>query len=69
MEVILLSVLISALPSIVAATFYYKYRSITKELHKNPSYETQMILADLMTNGTLLRVERVPPEHVYLRRP
>lgn len=69
MEGILLLSAISITTSGISLYFYLKHRLLVKKLNENPSFETQMILADLMRSGSLLRLERVAPEHFFLRRP
>lgn len=39
-----------------------------EERKKNPSWETQMVLADLFSGNALLRIERIDTNDVLIRR-
>lgn len=70
MELIILALCFVIAILLSFLSFYiFQYKSIKTQIKNNPGYETQMILADLMTNGTFVRIERVSPEHFFLRRP
>lgn len=43
-------------------------KDIKRHLKDNPDFQTQLVLSDMMQAGSLVRIERIPPENVYLRR-
>lgn len=55
--------------------FGFKYFKLKDELsalkekfRANPSYETQLFMADMLRNGSLFHIERIAPEDVLIRR-
>lgn len=55
--------------------FGVRYFKLRDELHElktkfkaNPSYETQLFMADMLRSGSLFHIERIAPEDVLIRR-
>ena len=42
--------------------------SLKTKFKSNPSYETQLFMADMLRGDVLFHIERVPPESVFIRR-
>ena len=64
------AVLLANLAIAVGFAFYFRHqsRAVTLRLKENPSYETQILLADVLTSTALLRIERVPPENFFIQK-
>lgn len=68
MSVIILSV-ISGVLAAASMLFAYLYFTLRHKIKENPDHATQLILSDIFAGTALIRVERVAPENIYLRRP
>lgn len=42
--------------------------SLKNKFRDNPSYETQLMLADMFKGDSFFHIERIPPESFLLRR-
>ncbi len=52
----------------VTIYFYLARKKLLKKYQIDPSYETQLMFADLMRGHALFHIERVEPQNVFLRR-
>ena len=43
-------------------------KALKTKFKLNPSYETQLFMADMLRSGALFHIERLPPEDVLIRR-
>lgn len=70
MSVIVISVMIAIniTLALAAGVFCYLWLALRRHLKDNPDHHTQLILSDMMRGNALLRIERIAPEDVYLRR-
>lgn len=67
MSVIVLSVL-SILLAICCAVFAWLFFSLKSKIKDNPNFETQLIISDMLRGNAIVRISRVAPEDIYLRR-
>jgi hypothetical protein len=54
--------------SALAAYFAFKYKNLLKQLKINPNYETQLILADLMSSSAHLQIKRIDSNYLIWQR-
>lgn len=43
--------------------------SLKKKYEQNPSYETQLMMADILSGNALFRIERLETQNLFIRRP
>lgn len=69
LEFLILSLSLYALASTVFGVFFFlSLRKIKNKYRVDPSYETQLMFADLMRGNALFHIERVEPQNIFLRR-
>ena len=68
MSVIIILSVICGVLAVSTAIFSFLYYSILKKTKDNPDYKTQLILSDMFRGNAIIRVERVAPEDLFLRR-
>ena len=67
MSVIVLSVICGIL-AVSTGCFSYLYFTLLRRSKENPNFETQLIISDMLRGNALVRIERISPEDIYLRR-